>query len=474
MTRFFSRFSPLYIRSLVYMMQASEYNVFDFFLWYERVEDFSQVEKRKRLFWSVKATYLFLLLWIITALCLIFAIDILFIFPLPYNIICALLVVGATGFVPPYTLVLLAIAGQVIQKPIEWWETGRAGRRLASHKGFKIAIAGSYGKTSMREILKAVLSEGKKVAAPPGSHNTPLGVARFIRSLKGDEEVIIFELGEYYPGDVRKLCKIIKPDLGVITGVNEAHLEKFKTLAKAADTIFEISAFVAPDSLYINGENETSRDRAKERNVLYSHAGAGRFTAENIHSDLGGTSLTLVSSDVRIEAHSSLLGLHQIGPLALAAEIAARLNLSDVQIKAGIGKTKPFAHRLEPRVDQSGVVTLDDSYNGNPDGVSAVIEFLAALKARRFYVTPGLVEMGARKEAVHRDIGTRLAKANIEKVVLIRNSVTPFIEAGLKDANFAGEILWFSDMPQALSALSHMTISGDVVVIQNDWPDQYA
>jgi len=82
--------------------------------------------------------------------------------------------------------------------------------------------------------------------------------------------------------------------------------------------------------------------------------------------------------------------------------------------------------------------------------------------------------MGARKEAVHRDIGTRLAKANIEKVVLIRNSVTPFIEAGLKDANFAGEILWFSDMPQALSALSHMTISGDVVVIQNDWPDQYA
>ena len=104
-----------------------------------------------------------------------------------------------------------------------------------------------------------------------------------------------------------------------------------------------------------------------------------------------------------------------------------------------------------------------------------MIEFLESLSGhRRFYVTPGLVEMGERKEIVHRNIGKQLAEAKIEKVVLIQNSVTPYIERGLKDANYAGDILWFNDMPQALGALAHTTISGDVVLIQNDWPDQYA
>lgn len=180
-------------------------------------------------------------------------------------------------------------------------------------------------------------------------------------------------------------------------------------------------------------------------------------------------------NNTELKLSSPLLGLHQVGPLVAAIDIAFRLGLSPEQIQAGVARTKPFDHRLQPRTDKTGIITLDDSYNGNPDGVKAVIEFLASLQNhRRFYVTPGLVEMGHRTEAVHRDIGKWLATAKIEKVVLVKNSVTPYIEYGLKEAGYGGEILWFDNAREAFAALPHLTVKSDIVLLQNDWPDQYA
>ncbi|HTR19191.1 MAG TPA: UDP-N-acetylmuramoyl-tripeptide--D-alanyl-D-alanine ligase [Candidatus Paceibacterota bacterium] len=475
-TSLFSRYRPRFVRSLIYMLQASEYDIREYLRWYHRTSDFAHVEKRKTLVWTAKVKVLFAISWIVI---IVWAVGLMWYAGSTGSDVPIVVLAGVVFLLPfyfPYMLAALAWIVQLLQRPIENSIVAKAKQTLTTHQGFKIAIAGSYGKTSMREILRTVLSEGKKVAAPPGSHNTPLGIAKFISTLSGDENVLIFELGEYYPGDIRKLCEFVQPDLGIITGVNEAHLEKFGTLERAADTIFELSAFVAPENLYINGENELASARAEGRNVVYSRAGAGRFAVGHTKTGLDGTSFSLVlDDDSRIDARSHLLGLHQIGPLVAAADIAAKLKLDLKQIVSGISKTAAFEHRLQKRVDATGVVTLDDSYNGNPDGAKAVIEFLASLKGhRRFYVTPGLVEAGARKQMVHAKIGEELARAGIEKVVLVKTSVTPFIEQSLRKAGFHGEVLKFDDMPKALEALQHMTVSGDVVLIQNDWPDQYA
>src|ERR1019366_2772480 len=118
-----------------------------------------------------------------------------------------------------------------VQRPAEYAITRRATEKLLEQRAIRIAIAGSFGKTTMREILKTVLAEGKKVSAPPHSYNTPLGISEFTDSLKDDEaEILIFELGEEYRGDIKRLCELVQPEWGIITGVNEAHLEKFKTL----------------------------------------------------------------------------------------------------------------------------------------------------------------------------------------------------------------------------------------------------
>lgn len=482
-----SRYRLRFVRSLIYLLQASEYDVRDYLAWYRRTADFSLVEKRKQLDRTQKAlallygTWAMLIVWV--AAVMGFSVYSGF----------AALVVGTViilllPFYLPYAILVPLFVLHLVQKPLEARLIREAKAILNRHKGARIAVAGSYGKTTTREILKTVLSAGlsphggKKVAAPQGSYNTPLGIASFVKSLKGDEDVLIFELGEYYPGDIKKLCGFVEPHIGIITGVNEAHLEKFGTLENTAATIFELADYLAGKPLYINAENETacakSAGRRSDADRFYSREGvispAGEWRVVNPHTDLKGTTFTLVRGGDAIHASSKLLGLHMIGPLAAAADIAREFGLSVAEIEEGIKRTTAFAHRLEPHVDNTGVITLDDSYNGNPDGVAAVIAFLASLKGRRrFYVTPGLVEMGARKEAVHENIGKQLAQAGIEKIILIRTSVTPFIEKGLGDHGSKGHVQYFDDMPAALSALTHMTVSGDVVLIQNDWPDQY-
>lgn len=473
-TSIISRYRPSYVRSLVYMLQASEYKVGDYFAWLHRVRDFASVERRKQLTKSSKALLLLGLGWAFWLAIIAVGAWVAFSTSPIYGYALGAAILLASPFLLAYGIAVPLLAVQIVQKPLEAMIVSRAQQALSRHKALKIAVAGSFGKTSMREILKTVLSEGKKIAAPLHNYNTPLGISAFIKTLNGDEEVLIFELGEYYLGDVHTLCDLVRPDIGIITGVNEAHLQKFKTLDKTAQTIFELADFLAAHPVFVNGESEIAKKHARSGHMVYDRNGVGEWKVENPKTDLSGTSFTLTRKGEKLHLKSSLLGLHQIGPFVTAVAIAVQIGLSPEQITAGIARTKPFDHRLEPKTDESGVITLDDSYNGNPDGVRAVIAFLATISGRRFYVTPGLVEMGAKTEAVHREIGRELAAAGIEKVVLIKNSVTPYIEQGLKDGQYRGEVVWFEDALDAFAALPHMTVKGDIVLLQNDWPDQYA
>jgi len=452
------------------MLQASEYHVREYLAWYKRVEDFRTVENRKVLVWTMKSVALYVCAWVLFFFLLALTVPFL-VFNGGVGYVLFLVAVYLVPYVFPYVLAVPVLFVQhVIQKPIEWFIVRNARKTLQAHAGIKIGIAGSYGKTSMREILKTVLETDLNVAAPPHSYNTPLGISSFIKTLTGEEEVLIFEMGEYYPGDVKELCKLVRPDIGIITGVNEAHLEKFKTLERTQKTIFELAEWLGETKpLYINGESEHAKRYTEEEGL--SHAQLYSVSdAEDVQTGLGGTTFRIGKE----EYTSKLLGVHQIGPLACAISIAEHLRIPSEKIHEGISKTTPFAHRLEPKTDSTGVVTLDDSYNGNPQGVAAVIAFLGSLKGhRRFYVTPGLVEMGDRTELVHKDIGRQLAREGIEQVILIRNSVTPFIEQGLQESQYGGKITWYDDAFKAFEALPHLTVSGDVVVLQNDWPDQY-
>ncbi|MDP3735040.1 MAG: UDP-N-acetylmuramoyl-tripeptide--D-alanyl-D-alanine ligase [bacterium] len=473
--RALTRFHPRLISSLVYMLQASEYEPERYSASVRRTTDFRAVQKRKRLRYTPKAKLLLSAAWLIAAAWIIAVASFTLSLnaPFVFRIFALMLGVAALPFALPRAMLAPLFLLRMAQAPIERYLIKKAQRKIQQLRAVKIAIAGSYGKTTMKEILRTVLSDGKKIAATPGNANTPIGISRFVETLRGDEEVLIFEFGEYYSGDIAALCELVEPDIGVITGVNEAHLERFKIIDRTTKTIFELAEYLGERPLFVNGESSHAAQAAAPRHRLYSRQGVAHWRVNGETTGIEGTRFTLSCGAHKIEATSGLLGMHQIGPLAAAAVIAFELGLSVPEIEQGTRKTRAFEHRLEPRRDAGGVVTIDDTYNGNPDGARAAIEFLRCVDAkRRIYVTPGLVEMGERSAAVHEEIGRSLAKI-ADVVVLVANSATPHIARGLTAALFKGELLWYDDALQMYAALPMLTVAGDVVLLQNDWPDGY-
>jgi UDP-N-acetylmuramoyl-tripeptide--D-alanyl-D-alanine ligase len=460
------------------MLQQSEYHPAEYLAWYHRTTNFAQVERRGHLVFTAKSAAL---LTLAAGIYLALAAG---------SVILGATLGGAAGwvaapvglvgliatpFLTAYALLVPLVLGRIlVQIPLERRAASRTRTTLTAHHATRIAVAGSFGKTSLREILRTILAEGRRVAAPPHSFNTPAGIAAFVAGLSGQEEVLIFELGEYYPGDVRQLCELTMPHIGIITGINEAHLDKFKRLDRTAATIYELADWLGGQPTYVNGESHLAQAAARSGHLVYSREGAPGWRVHHAATGLSGTTFELQGNGERLHLHTQLLGLHQIGPIVVAIDIATRLGLTPEQITRGVAELQAFDHRLQPSTDAHGVTLLDESYNGNPDGVAAVIAFLTSLTDhRRFYITPGLVEMGERSAAVHRHIGEQLAKAGIEYVVLIDTSAAPHIAAGLRAAGFKGQLIHQPDMLAALAALPHLTLPGDVVLIQNDWPDQY-
>ncbi len=482
MKKFLSKYSLKFPKSLVYMLQASEYNSEEFFVWLRGVSNFKTVENRKSLVNTSKAILLLCFSYLIFIFFILVSFNYLIFAESQFGLALFVFFILATPYITIFATVAFSSLLNILQKPIERSIIKNATEKLRKHKAMKIAIAGSYGKTTMKEILFAILSQSKNVRATPENKNTPLGISRFVDTLDGNEEILIFEMGEYYKGDIKLLCELVDPSIGVITGINEAHLEKFKHIENTVDTIFELADFLNKKentSLYINGESKLAKEKTKsiknKKVVIYDEKKVGEFVIEDLKTDLSGVSFILRDqSGQSIVARSSMLGKHQAGPIAVSAVIAKGLGLKLQDIELGIKNTKAFDHRMQLREDSGGVFIIDDSYNGNPDGVRTAIEFLKEIKdKRRFFITPGLVEMGRKTEEVHKEIGKWLARAAIEKVVLIRNSVTHFIEEGLKENNFSGDLIWFESSKECFASLPKRTVSNDILLYQNDWPDNY-
>lgn len=359
---------------------------------------------------------------------------------------------------------------------------------LAARPDVKVvAVAGSYGKTTMKEALVAVLSQKFKVLSTSGNLNTPLGISRTILSgLAPDTQMFIVEMGEHKTGDLAFLTKLAPPYATVITGIGEAHLERFGSFNRLVEGIFEAVQGTASGKLVVLNADNTHIVHNYERYIdgheiaFYSSKNnppsAYAVSHESFRDDGSGMSFVLAKEGHDLGEFSlPLLGGYAPGVAVAALIVAEKFGMRADEAKRGLATMKPIPHRLEVVPSKNGVLVIDDSYNGNPEGARYAIETLARFKGRRkIYITPGLVETGLFAEKVHEEIGQALAKV-ADLVVLIQNSVTPFIVKGLKEGRFPeDQIRFFKDAPAAHAAIPEIVKTGDVVLFQNDWPDNYA
>ncbi len=168
------------------------------------------------------------------------------------------------------------------------------------------------------------------------------------------------------------------------------------------------------------------------------------------------------------------LGEYAIGTFLLAASIARSLGMSWSQIYAASSGLTQIPHRLQTIHAPGNLLIIDDSYNGNPEGFKAAVDVLACFEGRRkVFLTPGLVEMGQASSQIHQELGERLGEV-ADLVILVRNSSTPHLAQGLQKAGFpTDKLVWFESTAQAHAGLKNVLKSGDVIVFQNDWPEDY-
>lgn len=475
MSKYWTRYLPVSIRTYAYMLQVSGYDVQTYWDWLRRVGDIRQVNRRATLDMTPKAGLVVAWIGLVYGgLMLCGAYMLIGAIFSGVWLVGGLVVLVMLPWVVSLSAVPILLVGEILlQRPRERRLIRRATERVSGIEAYKIAIAGSYGKTTMKETLKTILSVKLDTAATPGNLNTPLGTARFVGQLGGSEEVVIFELGEAHVGDVAELCDMTQPDMGIITGINQAHLESFGAIEHTIGTIFELEEYLGEKPLYKNKDSELVRTRLRDDDVYaYSHKGVGSWSVSNVRSDLTGTYFMAKNGVIELSLRSGLLGTYQVGPLLACVDIAYRLGLSAEQIAEGVGYTKPFEHRMSPR-ELAGAWIIDDTYNGNLEGVRVGLEFLRGLDAKRkIYVTPGLVEQGDETEAVHIEMGAQAAYC--DEVVLMQNSTTGYIKKGLNEAGFNGKLQIVEEPLVFYRNLARFVKPGDVVLMQNDWTDNYA
>lgn len=466
-----------YSKAIAYMLQSTEYEWAPYVTWLTRVKSTKKLMYRRKLE-PTKAARLFRNL----AFMLLFSYYILLIVASvyafntsTYALFLGLFILFMLGpyFVGLIVVVPLVIANIFVRLPKQKRLIQRSKSIFAHHPGTKIAVAGSYGKTSMKEMLGVVLGSEKNVAITPANKNVASSHALFASKLSGKEDVLIVEFGEGKPGDVKKFTATVQPDLVVVTGIAPAHLDKYKTMQAVTKDILSATDSLEPSSVYINGDGEHAGGTKKDWNV-YSAKGADDCHVSQVHVHVNLLRFEVKTKHAAYKIKTGLVGRHTIGPLIACILIAEKIGISKQAIETSIAGLTPYEHRMQPRPLQ-GAWIIDDTYNGNVEGIKAGLAFLKEIDAtRKIYVTPGLVDQGSLTTSIHREIGKHIADASPDIVVLMKNSVTKYIQQGLKDSGFTGQIRIESDPLSFYTHIADFIATGDVVLMQNDWTDNYA
>lgn len=326
-----------------------------------------------------------------------------------------------------------------------------------------VGVAGSNGKTTVKEMTAAILSQAGTTLATRGNLNNHIGVPLTLFRLSPEHKFAVVEIGTDRAGEVAALVKIARPDIGLITNAGAEHLEGFGSMEGVARAEGEMVEGLAPTgTAVINADDEFAdlwRGLSRAKVVTFGVEKAADFSAQNVRAEIGPegfhTRFTLQSPLGTTEIDLRLAGQHNIVNALCAAAAAAAAGASLENIKTGLAAARAVPGRLQFKVARSGAWIIDDSYNANPSSVRAGIDVLASLEGRKWLVIGDMAELGAFAESSHADIGAYARERGIEKL-FATGSLT-----GLAVESFGNGGQWFTDT-QALARALDESATPDV------------
>ena len=390
------------------------------------------------------------------------------------------IIIGITLVLSNILMLVANIFNRPIEKGINRHYYNDAKRIIESHKGLIIiGVTGSFGKTSTKNYLAGILAEKYNVLVTPGNFNTLLGVIRTIREqLRPYHQVFIVEMGAKQKNDIKEICDLVHPTIGIVTAVGEMHLETFKSIENIQDTKFELINSLPADGLgIINNDSKYISDykgiTSKCRILRYAVENEAEYKALDVQYGANGVSFKLNGEE---QFNSRLLGVGNLLNILASITVANHLGIPINRQRNAIARLQPVEHRLSMRV-ANGITVLDDAYNSNPQGARMALEVLRNFTVgegnRRIVITPGFVEMGTRQVQANKELGRTIA-TSCDYAIVVNATNRDAIRAGMDEGGLDTSKYFLADtLTMAHVHLAHILRTGDVVLYENDLPDNF-
>jgi UDP-N-acetylmuramoyl-tripeptide--D-alanyl-D-alanine ligase len=355
-------------------------------------------------------------------------------------------------------------------------DTRRALGRLAAdyRRGFVlpiVAVGGSNGKTTTKDLVASVLKERLATLWSEASFNNDIGVPLTLLRLDKSHQAAVLETGTNHPGELAPLVKMIQPNYGIITSVGREHLEFFGDVAGVAREEGWLAELLPADGkLFVDGDNEWASQtaaRTRAQVVRVGFAAANEWRARGVRLDKQGVRFYVdgPKADFAGEYRMHLLGRHQVVNALFAIAIGMELGLGRADVAQGLAECRPPKMRLE-LWEVGGVSLLDDTYNANADSMLAALRTLQELpcKGRRVAVLGDMAELGAHSEAAHAETGRQAAELGIAQLFAVGGMAAVMGRA----ARAAGlnRVFEFADVETAAAAVRSFVKPGDLVLVK--------
>ena len=336
-----------------------------------------------------------------------------------------------------------------------------------------VAITGSAGKTTTKEVTSEFLEMRYRVVRNRGNFNNHIGLPLSLIELRQRPEIAVVELGMSHAGEISTLVRVAEPDVRVWTNVGEAHLGFFASLDEIADAKAEIlEGADASTLLVMNADDPKIVDRASSfggRVVTFGidHAADVRAT-HVVDRGVDGTSARVTTSRGRVEVTTPLVGRGNLANILAATAVALEFDVPLADIAAKAAGLRPASHRGEVVRLAGGVTVIDDSYNSNPTATRRALEVLASAEAtRRIAVLGEMLELGDYATDLHEEVGRAAARVGIDHLIAVGGAPAEALAAAAVSAGMAAKsVRHFATSDEAALAVAAMVDEGDVVLVK--------
>jgi len=333
-----------------------------------------------------------------------------------------------------------------------------------------VAVTGSVGKTTTKDIIASVLSQKYNVVKTEGNFNNEIGLPLTIFNINKNTEVAVLEMGMNNFNEIHNLSRIAKPNIAVITNIGVSHIENLGSrdgILKAKCEIFDFMG--DKDIKILNGDDDkliTLKNSLKNVSFFGIENDKFEFYAKDVENDgIKGVKCKIVCRDKEFDVNITLPGIHMVSNALASVAVGSYLNLNTNQIKKGIENFKPTKMRMNI-IKTKKYTIINDVYNANPVSVMSSIDVLSSAENRKVCILGDMFELGDFAYKLHRQVGEYAAKRNIDVIICIGELSKNMFDGANSNKKENQQVFYFKNQEEFIDIMNEILKDNDIILVK--------